>query len=155
MKLDEAEKLAENLMNQSWGGQPSLISQGWTFCWMRRKVVFGMCNYTKKQISLSISYVELNDFELVNDTIRHEIAHGYSQGSGHGAAWRRLCRICGANPQRCKSWDVVKADHKFEIVCGTCNKVVKKYFRRPTRQLSSCYHSSCGKGSILTLKKAG
>lgn len=50
---------------------------------------------------------------LFNNTVPHELAHiicfVFNLDRGHGAAWRRTCRMLGGNGERCHSEAVVYA----------------------------------------------
>jgi predicted SprT family Zn-dependent metalloprotease len=74
----------------------------WGFDWNRRKRALGTCNYTKKQIQLSIHFFNtLEGNDEIFDTILHEIAHAIAGvRAGHGYAWRNVARKIGANPNR-------------------------------------------------------
>jgi predicted SprT family Zn-dependent metalloprotease len=53
----------------------------------------GYCNYTKKEIGLSIHFVELNPDNDIKRTILHEIAHAIEPASeGHGDNWKATFR---------------------------------------------------------------
>jgi hypothetical protein len=56
-------------------------------------------------ISLSRAFVEGNERAVVEDTIRHEVAHAlaweHDRETGHGAAWAKWCEVTGAEPRRC------------------------------------------------------
>ncbi len=158
MQLSDARTLALKHMNTSFGGQPSLLDKGWSFEFDNAKSRLGVCKYRYRLISISRRYVEENDVTFVEDTILHEIAHAYAgSAAGHKREWKRWCLITGANPKRAwKGEDIglkTKDDHKYQCYCTHCNKVIKKYHRYPTMDLSKATHTSrsCGKrgGCIL------
>ena len=62
-----------------------LTQKGWTFRWDRAVRRFGICNYSKKRITVSRTLAALNDFAKSEDTVLHEIAHALvGRGVGHG-----------------------------------------------------------------------
>jgi len=131
MTIAEAQLRCISLMEEFgvYGGSPLF-----RFKWANGKKTLGSCHYIKgsqegRYISLSKTYVRLNSDALIEDTIRHEIAHaldvikrGYSD---HSFSWKLLCRITGANPSRLKS-GVVSAPAKYTSTCS-CDKTYKRH----------------------------
>lgn len=103
-----AERLATALMAEF-----GLHDAGWTFAWNRHKAAFGVCRHHRLRIELSGPLTEVNTASLVEDTIRHEIAHALAGiGTGHGEAWRRMCAVTGATPRaRCDGTPVAARWH--------------------------------------------
>jgi predicted SprT family Zn-dependent metalloprotease len=109
----------------------------------RRKL--GCCNYTFRRITLSVKYIELNfddNFHLIEDTIRHEMAHAFSyyihgnKGKGHNAYWRAMCRIVGADPTRTKSG--INMEYKYTLECPSDNCDVTEGFQRRPSVVRAC-----------------
>ena len=77
----------------------------WSFRYDRALRRAGACFFRERLISLSCAFVELNDEDVVRDTIRHEVAHAlawkHDRATGHGAAWKKWCEVTGAKPGRC------------------------------------------------------
>lgn len=132
MLLIVARKLASDLMVQH-----GLYQQGWQFEFDRAKRRFGCCNYTKKKITLSMQLVELNNENVVKNTILHEIAHALvGAGHGHSAVWERKAREIGCDGQRCYSVKEVEiVEGKFKATCPKCGHVHHKH-RKPKRTTS-------------------
>lgn len=119
-----------------------LIKEGWGYLLSSKmRNVLGLCVYKQKMIKISKLYVELNDENLVADTILHEIAHALlGPGHGHSKSWKRKCVEVGAMPQRCKnsSMGLISADTSWIFKCpnGCCkgerhtHKMSRKYFCR-------------------------
>ena len=82
------------------------------FRWMRNtgKQVgrAGQCSWTKKEISLSAKYVELNSMTEIRNTILHEIAHALRPKHGHNKFWRKTALEIGCNGSRTYSNNVVR-----------------------------------------------
>jgi predicted SprT family Zn-dependent metalloprotease len=128
MDLHKAEILALDLMRKY-----EVWDMGYRFRWSNTSRILGQCNYVKKHIKLSRRYVAYNDERLVEDTIRHEIAHALcGPGYGHGPYWKKMAAAVGANPRACKgvSDGVVSAPEKYNIVCTSCNNVLGTCSRR-------------------------
>lgn len=102
----------------------------WLFRWGRGKLRLGSCNYTRRTISLSGHYVDLNDEEHVRDTILHEIAHALTgPKNGHNHVWKDICRRIGADPTRLDRIATVP-EAPYELYCPGCEQVIAKRYRR-------------------------
>ena len=99
-----------------------------------RKSQTGYCNYGKKIISMSISYIENNPEKLIKNTILHEIAHMLTK-SGHDRKWKLKCKEIGCNSIRLNYEAVIPAEwigicpecknetrrhRKTKVACGIC-----------------------------------
>jgi predicted SprT family Zn-dependent metalloprotease len=103
---------------------------GYSFKFDNARRRFGCCNYTYEIISLSKGLCEknLDNPELIEDTIRHEIAHAIClavhgrDAKGHGSEWKAICVQVGANPIRCYDGDAVESvDSKYTATCPECD----------------------------------
>jgi predicted SprT family Zn-dependent metalloprotease len=139
-----------------WISETRLESLGWTSSINRRKKALGICNYTKKEISLSKHWLHL-PYEEIRDTVLHEIAHalaGTHDGHfGHGRAWKRWCVEIGAKPERLADvaehripepkWAVmIKGTDEFVRTCNRRLKNLETRFIRGRREetLGKLYH---------------
>jgi len=99
MNLSEAQHLAKALMKDF-----GIEDKGWRFAWDNAKRRHGQTRFATKTISLSRPLTQINEDAVVENTIRHEIAHVLAGPShGHDATWRAFARQCGAKPERCCS----------------------------------------------------
>jgi predicted SprT family Zn-dependent metalloprotease len=141
MELTKARYLCVSLMSEFgvWGEEPYF-----RFKWANGKRTLGSCHHVRgsergRYISLSKTYVKLNNQSLVEDTIRHEIAHALDVldrgDSDHGFNWRLKCQITGANPSRLKS-GVTAPPHKYVDECS-CGRTYKRH-RISYRSVYSC-----------------
>lgn len=132
MKLADAQKLAEDLMAKH-------LTPNWTFQFDNAKVRFGLCEWSKKRISISKHLTELNDEEKVRDTILHEIAHALApKRAGHNRQWVYQCLAVGAKPQRCySSSQVLQPERTLLATCPNCERSVKRH-RRMRIACSAC-----------------
>ncbi len=76
--------------------------RGWSVCLGDAASQAGVCDYRKKQISLSRLFLRKATEAEIRDTILHEIAHalaGYKHG--HDAVWRKIAREIGCSGRRC------------------------------------------------------
>ena len=149
MKIADARYLADKLIDHTFtidGREYCARDIGYKFEWMTRKRTLGLCNYSRKVIYLSEDYVFNNIVELVEDTIRHELAHAFSHfiygyvGVGHNRYWRHCCVQVGANPQRCKSKDdgLVQAAGKYILRHTETHEVYSNYYKWPSKTYENC-----------------
>ena len=73
--------------------------------------------YYKTRI-LKISASIANDVDVVDNTLRHEMAHFVAYDlfghQGHGPAWKHACVMTGANPKA--RYDIKEASHLFKYM---------------------------------------
>lgn len=104
MKRDRllvVEKLANRLMRK-FG-----VADRFQFSFMDLIDHCGLCVDPWKgqpgKIQLSIHYVRLNPLRMIEDSIRHEIAHALvgcgRPNEGHDDAWIAACAVTGAIPE--------------------------------------------------------
>lgn len=148
MLLLSAEVLANELLEEF-----GLKEMGWAFKWDSAKERSGCCWYGKKLITLSSHYVLIRDFDLTEDTIRHEIAHAmaylFDGHRGHGEAWKRWAVRCGAKPERC--FDDATLPKAYQAVCAKCGPLNKFSHTRSSNK----YHKKCGGKVEFVDRKAG
>ena len=135
-KLLKTAELAESLMRQ-------FGVSGWKFKFDHAKTRCGLCSYGHRTIYLSKYYVELNGWEEIEDTIRHEIAHVLTPADGgHGEAWKRMAVKCGAKPKRCAS-NTVSPPGRYYAICKDCNHRFERYRTTSFNRLYSMRHPAC------------
>lgn len=137
MKIEEAEQLALTLMDQF-----GLLPQ-WRFEWDHAKRRFGRCDYRNKVISLSRHLTTLNPQQLVEDTLRHEIAHALDAEdrgkTDHSASWKRWAVTCGAKPTRCYSQAEVRTpEAPYYINCPGCSRFTPRFRRVAAGRIYTC-----------------
>lgn len=90
-------------------------------------------------ITLSKVFIEDCDYSMMEDTLRHEIAHAVAgPDHGHDKVWKRAAIMVGAKPNRCHD---VHLDHrrKWILVCPTCG------FTTYRARIRKNMHYSCPK----------
>lgn len=107
----------------------------------------GQCVYprgeAKGRIELSASFIEHNELSLVEETIRHEIAHAIVGCShAHDEVWQAKAVECGAKPRACCN-DAIVPHGPWQTQCPTCKKIFSRH-RRPKR-LTGHYCRKCGR----------
>lgn len=133
-----AETLARSLMD-------AFGLNDWVFGWMRSKRKSGQCR--PGRIELSIHLPDWNPPEVVENTIRHEIAHALAfleDGEvGHGPAWVAACQRTGAIPSPVS--DLVKLPPgRWRANCPSC---MKEYSLHRKPRATSHYCPRCGPDS--------
>jgi predicted SprT family Zn-dependent metalloprotease len=105
MKLQDAKALTELLLEET-----GLTEAGWEFRWTHENRVHGRCVWKDKVIELSTRLTSANTETVVEDTIRHELAHALvGAGHGHGPVWQAKAVALGATPRAtCKNGNHVK-----------------------------------------------
>lgn len=112
MDLEVARKLARSLMED-------YDFAHWGFSFDRAKTRHGQCDYGNQRITLSRHFVELNEEELVRETILHEIAHAIAgAAAGHGPRWQTVARNLGVRPVRRKASKMPPGRYRGVCSCG-------------------------------------
>jgi len=114
----------------------------WYFSFNGSKRMLGVCFFEQHLISLSVHFCELNPLSVIEDTMRHEIAHALvGPGHGHDSVWKKKSLEVGANPERCCS-DCIAPTGAWSARCPNCQKCYQKY-RKPKR-MTGWYCPKCG-----------
>jgi len=126
--------------------------EGWEVVIDRRPLRrLGQTRYSTQEIGLSLAYVELNPWEVVRETVLHEMAHALvGPGYGHGPVWKAKARALGMrNPRAAiKASDAampVSRQGRILVTCPTHGLVTRKV-RMPKRQ----YRHTCGQVVTFT-----
>lgn len=148
MNLDEAYDLAYQVMDET-----GCIDDGWEFEFDNAENRLGACHYTKRKITLSAALTELNNRDVVLETLLHEIAHvraGHDAAHGHAFVvearklgipgdavcasdgiqsnpprWKGTCPECGWFTRRWRMTNRIAG-----LACGPCCKEAGGYRNR-------------------------
>jgi predicted SprT family Zn-dependent metalloprotease len=122
MKPAEAIQLGEMLMAE-WG----LIELGWTLVIdeLTKTRRLGYCWFGGKELGLSRWFIEHNDWPVVEQTTKHEIAHALAYlrhgHTDHGAPWKAMCLLVGCEPSRERMSDTFKRPPaRYHAICTAC-----------------------------------
>ncbi len=111
---------------------------GWQFSFMRAKRKMGCANFARQTISLSSALVELNNDEVIKDTILHEIAHVLVGAKhGHDYVWRMQAISIGCDGKSGYGSEVITPRKTYRGTCTTCGKNVYR-FRRTVLACGQC-----------------
>lgn len=116
------------------------LDSTWTFAFDNAKRRAGLCDFTRKRISVSRYLAARYDDDTNHQTLLHEVAHAMAgSAAGHGSAWKRIAREIGY---------VGDTTHRGETAVelapwvGTCPAGHAAYrHRKPTRP-TSCVQCS-------------
>lgn len=133
----------------------------WKFSFNNSKRRLGLTRFPRSgssggTIELSRHFVSLNDGKVIEETIRHEIAHALafiSDGeTGHGRAWKRACQLTGAAPV-ISTTSAVMPSGKWFSKCQNCS--IEHYFYRKPNPDKSFYCLKCGpeNGKLLAFSQ--
>lgn len=141
MELEHAKELAYDLMSD-------FGLYYWSFKFDNRKLRFGLCDEVAKTISLSKPLVLLNDVDVVEHVILHEIAHALvGTRHKHNQVFQKKAQEIGSIfTTRYPSGNIVYVAKSVIAQCTNCGKISKRY-RMPRRAYS------CGKCSGGTFNK--
>lgn len=101
-----------------------LLEQHWTFKFGKGgERTIGRCYGLRKMITISGRYVDVNDWEHIQDVLMHEIAHALvGTHHGHDDVWKAKARELGATPSPYKN-DAVSVASRWVGICPEHGKV--------------------------------
>lgn len=137
MDLNKAFELAIHLITQT--EKKHGLEPGLSIRFDRAKRRLGSYRPRNKVITLSAEITHLNEESVVNEVIRHEIAHAlahqHEQHLGHGQKWKKWARIMKADPRAsCQSSDIVTPKAPYAYTCPKCDFKAERY-RRPSKRI--------------------
>jgi SprT protein len=98
----------------------------------------GLCNYTKRQITLSKHFVAANSLDAIEQVLLHEIAHALvGQKAGHGPLWKKKATELGYRHESLDGFEISQRAAKWIGNCPSGHSHFR--MRKPTRPLS-CKH---------------
>ncbi|MET0297384.1 MAG: SprT-like domain-containing protein [Microbacterium sp.] len=72
------------------------LDPSWSFAFDNAKRRAGLCDYTRKRISVSRYLAARYDDDENHQTLLHEVAHALAgPAAGHGVVWKRIARDLG------------------------------------------------------------
>lgn len=112
------------------------LSSEWSFGFDRAVRRAGLCNFSKKRITLSLHLSQLSSEEENEQTLLHEIAHALvGPEAGHGKLWKRTAAEIGYRGGT--KYDGPSLDQLAPWE-GTCPGGHRVYRHRKATRASSC-----------------
>lgn len=72
------------------------LDETWSFAFDNAKRRAGLCDYTRRRISVSRYLAARQEDDEVHQTLLHEVAHALAgPAAGHGKEWKRIARELG------------------------------------------------------------
>jgi SprT protein len=98
----------------------------------------GLCDYSRKRISLSKHLVATADLDQIEQVLLHEIAHALvGQAAGHGSIWKNKASEIGYRHEKIDGNQIARESAKWQGLCPGGHQHFRS--RKPTRPLS-CKH---------------
>lgn len=114
----------------------------WTFAFDNAKRRAGLCDYSKRRISVSRYLTAKFDDDETHQVLLHEVAHAMvGPEAGHGPEWKRAARDIGYVGGRTHDGEIAHERAPWIGICPAGHEHFR--FRRPTR-VSSC--AKCTRG---------
>jgi len=104
----------------------------------------GQTRYASRTIGISGKFVDLNTWDIVRITVRHESAHALvGPGYAHGPVWKRKAWELGVPAShQFRADNLVLPRGKFDIICPEHGRIGSRS-RRPSDG-RRFMHSACG-----------
>lgn len=112
-------------------------------------------------MEISKQLLETSTEESIISVIEHEWCHYYvtketGEDHGHDAIFKATCaRIgCANNKTKTKVERVVEVHSKYEVYCGTCDKVIAEYSRmsKNLKRLDECHCNKCKTSNLKLIQ---
>ena len=111
------------------------LDASWTFDFDRATRRAGLCNFSRKRITVSRHLAERFDDDAIHQTLLHEVAHALAgPHAGHGVEWRRTARGLGYVGGVTHDGPIADERARWRGSCPGGHEFVR--FRRPSRDVS-------------------
>ncbi|MDQ2689364.1 MAG: SprT-like domain-containing protein [Chloroflexota bacterium] len=111
------------------------LDESWSFAFDNAKRRAGLCDYTRKRISVSRYLSARYDDETNHQTLLHEVAHALAgPDAGHGPKWKRVARDLGYTGGRVHHGETAVELAPWIGVCPAGHVAYRH--RRPSRETS-------------------
>jgi hypothetical protein len=114
-----------------------LLERGWTFAFDRAKMRAGLCDSSRKRITLSRHLVNAAD-DAVRNVLLHEVAHALvGSEHGHDDVWRAKALEIGCDGTRCYLGGPL-ADPRWRVLCPCGTVDERRHALRRTLKDAAC-----------------
>jgi predicted SprT family Zn-dependent metalloprotease len=129
---------------------------GWRLLIGRGKKLIGATRPQSKTITISGPYISLNDWDEIQDTVLHEIAHALTwdatdgHAKPHGPEWRAIAKSIGAEPTA-KNTTANIPPRRYTTECSKCGQKYGRDRFNESGKLPGKYRCSTCKWSAPAL----
>lgn len=114
----------------------------WSFDFDRAVRRAGLCNFTKRRITVSRHLAARYEDDEIYQVLLHEVAHALAgPNAGHGPRWKSIARELGYEGERTHHGEIAHEYARWIGYCPAGHQHVR--FRRPTRVVSC---GACSRG---------
>lgn len=114
----------------------------WSFGFDSAKTRAGLCDYTRKRITVSRYLAARYDDDEIHQVLLHEIAHALAgKRAGHGPGWKAVARELGYEGKRTHDGAIADELAPWFGQCPAGHDYFR--YRKPTRPLAC---GKCGRG---------
>lgn len=111
------------------------LDASWSFDFDRATRRAGLCDFSRKRITVSRHLAQRFDDDDIHQVLLHEVAHALAgPRTGHGPEWRRIARELGYVGGVTHSGPIADERARWRGTCPQGHEFVR--FRRPSRDLS-------------------
>jgi len=118
------------------------LDASWSFAFDTAKTRAGLCDHTRKRISVSRYLAASFEDDAIHQVLLHEVAHALAGArAGHGPRWRSIAAELGYSGGRTHDGPIAAERARWIGTCPAGHEFVR--FRRPAGPVSC---SRCGRG---------
>ena len=118
------------------------LDPSWRFAFDTAKTRAGLCDHTRRRISVSRYLAAAFEDDAIHQVLLHEVVHAIAgPRAGHGPRWRTTARGLGYVGGRTHEGPIAVERARWIGACPGGHEHVR--FRRPTRPMSC---GRCGRG---------
>lgn len=111
------------------------LDGSWTFAFDGAATRAGLCDHTRRRISVSRHLAQRFDDDAIHQVLLHEVAHALAGArAGHGARWLEIARELGYTGGRTHDGPVAIERARWVGACPSGHEHVR--FRRPSKPVS-------------------
>ncbi|NLH55446.1 MAG: SprT family zinc-dependent metalloprotease, partial [Rikenellaceae bacterium] len=120
------------------------------FAWNKKRTAFGLCDFERKRIVLSLPWVEANSRAVVKNYALHEIAHvlAGARAVDHGRRWKRIALAIGCDGEEFVNPETLYQPFNHRYKCEKCELTIFYARLVPAHQVRCTGCGERGRGSF-------